>query len=81
MAVTRTSFARIAFDLDNTLIRCGHDFPLEKPRYPLLARLPGVERLRAGIVGLHRHLRGQNCEIWVYTTSYRSCGLIRRLFW
>ena len=72
---------RVAFDLDNTLIRGGHDFPLEKPRYMLLAQLLGVERLRAGIVALHRHLRGQNCEIWVYTTSYRSRWHIRRLFW
>lgn len=72
---------RLAFDLDNTLIRCGHNFPLKKPRYALVARLLGVERLRAGIVALHQHLRGRNCEIWVYTTSYRSRWLIRRLFW
>ncbi len=72
---------RIAFDLDNTFIRCGHDFLLEKPRHPLLAALLGVERLRAGIVELHQHLRSRSCEIWVYTTSYRSSWHIRRLFW
>lgn len=72
---------RIAFDLDNTLIRCGHDFALETPKHRLLARLLGGEGLRRGIVELCRYCRAQNWEVWVYTTSYRSAWYIRRLFW
>ena len=39
---------RVAFDLDNTLIRCGHGFPLERPRHNRLVRLLGREGLRQG---------------------------------
>lgn len=72
---------RIAFDLDNTLIRGAHAFALETPRCRLWARLLGRESLRAGIVELADYCRAQGWEIWVYTTSYRSAGYIRRLFW
>jgi hypothetical protein len=72
---------RIAFDLDNTLIRGAYAFGLETPRYPLWARLLGSESLRAGITDLCTYCRAQGWEIWVYTTSYRSTGYIRRLFW
>lgn len=72
---------RIAFDLDNTLIRCGHDFPHETPARRLWARLLGGEQLRQGIRELASHCRQQGWEVWVYTTSYRSAWRIRRLFW
>ena len=72
---------RIAFDLDNTLIRCGYQFPLEKPQRYLWAKLLGNEQLRYGIKDLIDHCRQQGCEVWVYTTSYRSAWRIRRLFW
>ena len=72
---------RLAFDLDNTLIRCGHDFPLEKPQRRLLARLLGNEGLRLGTKALADHCRQRGWEVWVYTTSYRSGWRIRRLFW
>ena len=72
---------RLAFDLDNTLIRCGHDFPLEKPRRRFLAKLLGGEQLRHGIKELTDHCRQRGWEVWVYTTSYRSAWHIRRLFW
>jgi hypothetical protein len=72
---------RIAFDLDNTLIRCGHDFPLEKPLRRLWARLLGGEQLREGIKALTDYCRQQGWEVWVYTTSYRSAWRIHRLFW
>ena len=72
---------RIAFDLDNTLIRGAFAFALEAPNYPLLAKLLGVEPLRAGTRELCTYCRAQGWEIWVYTTSYRSAGYIRRLFW
>jgi hypothetical protein len=72
---------RIAFDLDNTLIRCGHDFPLATPQRRLWARLLGHEPLRHGIKELTDYCRQRGWEVWVYTTSYRSAWHIRRLFW
>lgn len=72
---------RIAFDLDNTLIRGAHPFALETPKHRFWARLLGKESLRAGIVELAAHCQRQGWEVWVYTTSYRSAGYIRRLFW
>ena len=72
---------RLAFDLDNTLIRCGYDFPLEPPRHKWLARLLGSEGLRSGLVELAQHCRHHGWEVWVYTTSYRSACHIRKLFW
>jgi hypothetical protein len=72
---------RIAFDLDNTLIRGAYPFALERPKRRFWARLLGKEALRAGIVELAAHCQRQGWEVWVYTTSYRSAGYIRRLFW
>ncbi|UOQ72097.1 hypothetical protein [Hymenobacter cellulosilyticus] len=71
---------RIAFDLDNTLICCGYNFPLE-PKRSVWARLLGGEPLRRGIVELHDFCRAQGWEVWVYTTSYRRPWYIRKLFW
>ena len=72
---------RLAFDLDNTLIRCGHDFPLATPQRRILARLLGNEQLREGTKELTDCCRQRGWEVWVYTTSYRSAWHIRRLFW
>lgn len=72
---------RLAFDLDNTLVRNNHNFPLEQPRWPLLSRLLGEEGLRQGIARAAGLCRAHGLEIWVYTTSYRSVWHIRRLFW
>lgn len=72
---------RIAFDLDNTLIRSAYNFALETPRRRFWARLLGKESLRAGIVELADYCQARGWEVWVYTTSYRSAGYIRRLFW
>ena len=72
---------RVAFDLDNTLIRCGHDFPLARPQRRILARLLSNEQLRHGIKELTDSCRQRGWEVWVYTTSYRSAYRIRRLFW
>lgn len=58
---------RIAFDLDNTLIRCGYDFPLEKPRHRIWAKLLGGEQLRQGTKEITEHCRRQGWEVWVYT--------------
>lgn len=72
---------RIAFDLDNTLIRCGYDFPLEKPKRRAWARLLGGEQLRLGVVAVAEYCRQRKWDVWVYTTSYRSNWYIRKLFW
>ncbi|RPD50268.1 hypothetical protein DNI29_05590 [Hymenobacter sediminis] len=72
---------RLAFDLDNTLVQNNHAFPLERPRWPLLAGLLGDEGLRQGIMEVVAFCRAQGWEVWVYTTSYRSVWHIRRLFW
>jgi hypothetical protein len=60
---------RIAFDLDDTLIPCGHRFPVEKPTW--LARWFSTEPLRLGAVELCKQLRALGCDIWIYTTSQR----------
>jgi FMN phosphatase YigB (HAD superfamily) len=72
---------RIAFDLDNTLIRGAHAFALEVPTRRFWARLLGKEALRAGIVEVAQECQRRGWEVWVYTTSYRSASYIRRLFW
>src|SRR5262245_38810912 len=69
---------RIAFDLDDTLIPCGHSFPVERPT--LLARLFGAEPLRLGAVELLKELRQRGDEVWVYTTSLRSPWTVRCQF-
>lgn len=70
---------RIAFDLDDTLIPSVHTFPTELPprRLPgrLLCRIP----VRLGTTCLLRALAGQGHDIWIYTTSLRSCFSIRQL--
>ena len=51
---------RIAFDLDDTLIPCGHRFATEPPTRR--ARWLGCEPLRTGTVELIRHLRARGWE-------------------
>lgn len=72
---------RFAFDLDNTLIRCGHDFSLEKPQRRFWAKMFGKEQLREGTKALTDACRQRGWQVWVYTTSYRSTWHIRWLFW
>jgi hypothetical protein len=69
---------RISFDLDDTLICYGGVVPCE-PRPPWYRRLwAGDEPLRLGAVALMRELRRRGWDVWVYTTSYRSPGAVRR---
>ena len=71
---------RISFDLDDTLFVAAEDgFTLEPPlKFPLNRIFQ--ERLRAGTIALMQQLREMHCEIWVYTTSFRSPFYIRTLF-
>jgi hypothetical protein len=72
---------RIAFDLDNTLIRNDFDFPLAVAQWPLLQKLLQTEPLRLGIQELFAFCRARRWEVWIYTTSYRSPFYIRKLLW
>jgi len=71
---------RVAFDLDDTLIPSMCVFPVEKPVRRFLARFLGHEPMRAGTARVLRHLAARGCEIWVYTTSYRSPFTVRAQF-
>jgi hypothetical protein len=68
----------IAFDLDDTLIPCQFNFPLERP--PWLLRKLGPEPLRHGTVELCRQLRRRGHHLWVYTSSLRNPLSIRLTF-
>ena len=72
---------RIAFDLDNTLIRNDFDFPLAQAVRPFFYRLLQTESLRLGVRELVAFCRQQGWEVWIYTTSYRSPFYIRKLLW
>ncbi|NML63887.1 hypothetical protein HHL22_01585 [Hymenobacter sp. RP-2-7] len=72
---------RIAFDLDNTLIRNDFDFPLARAKYPLLQRMLSTQLLRSGVQELFAYCRQQGWEVWIYTTSYRSSFYIRKMLW
>lgn len=72
---------RIAFDLDNTLIRNDFDFPLAPAHRPFLQKLLQTEPLRLGIQELFAFCRKQGWQVWIYTTSYRSPFYIRKMLW
>lgn len=69
---------RISFDLDDTLICYGPNFSLE-PRLPWYMRLiAGNEPLRRGAPELVCRLQDAGWEVWIYTTSHRPLGSVRR---
>lgn len=72
---------KVAFDLDNTLIRSTYAFLTEKPKKTLLANFLSYEELRVGTVEIFGFCTQQKWETWVYTTSFRSTFYIRRIFW
>ena len=67
---------RVSFDIDGLLI-CASGVKSENPRRGWM-RWRGVEPLRDGAVRLMKSLQERQCEIWIYTTSHRSAGYIRR---
>lgn len=71
---------RIAFDIDNTLIPQGRDFPayISVP-WPL--RVWWREPLRDGAVPLLRDLQRAGHDVWLYTTSGRGESYLRAWFW
>jgi hypothetical protein len=70
---------RIAFDLDDTLILYGDEYPTE-PSVPHWLRPWFGEPLRAGTRTLLRELQALGCDIWVYTTSGRGPAHLRLWF-
>jgi hypothetical protein len=69
---------RISFDLDDTLICYGTGTPCE-PRPPWYWRFwASDEPLRLGARSLMQALRERGWELWVYTTSHRHPGSVRR---
>ena len=71
---------RIAFDLDDTIIRGRIPFPLEALPRNFLRKLFCRERIRKGCVKLMNDLRRANHEVWIYTTSYRDSFWTRLMF-
>ena len=67
---------RVSFDLDDTLI-CPPATPAEPP-LPSWRRWRHPEPLRRGAVALIRDLRARGCSAWIYTTSFRPPGSVRR---
>ena len=71
---------RIAFDLDDTLVRTGSSLKTEPPPLGWLANLVISEPLREGTSSLLKELKAQGWQIWVYTSSFRSRAMVRLNF-
>ena len=70
---------RVSFDLDEVLFVSPATHKTEPP-LPFPLRNIYRERLRLGTPELIWELQIQGYEVWVYTSSFRSEGYIRRLF-
>lgn len=70
---------RISFDLDEVLFVDPANHTTEPPlRFPFNHIYK--ERLRLGTARLIPRLQQMGCEVWVYTSSFRSEKYIRSLF-
>ena len=75
----RTDNMRVSFDLDEVLFVAPNTHETEPPLpFPLNRMYP--ERLRLGTPELVRELQAMSCEVWVYTSSFRTERYIRALF-
>ena len=70
---------RVSFDLDEVLFVSPETHKTEPP-LPFPLRNIYRERLRLGTPELIWELQIQGYEVWIYTSSFRSEGYIRRLF-
>jgi hypothetical protein len=68
---------RISFDLDDTLICYDPAVPCEPKCGPFWLRPWCTEPLRLGTKELMAELSRRGCEIWIYTTSYRSPAQVK----
>ena len=74
-----TEKMRVSFDLDEVLFVSPETHKTEPElRFPLNRIYK--ERLRLGTPDLIKELQRLGYEVWVYTSSFRSEGYIRRLF-
>ena len=69
---------RVSFDLDEVLFVSPKTHKTE-PELPFPLRNIYRERLRLGTPELIWELQIQGYEVWIYTSSFRSEGYIRRL--
>lgn len=75
----RSDNMRVSFDLDEVLFVAPNTHATEPPlHFPLNRIYP--ERLRLGTPDLVRELQAMACEVWVYTSSFRTERYIRGLF-
>ena len=75
----RTDNMRVSFELDEVLFVVPNTHETEPPLpFPLNRMYP--ERLRLGTPELVRELQAMSCEVWVYTSSFRTERYIRALF-
>ena len=70
---------RVSFDLDEVLFVSPETHRTE-PALPFPLRNIYRERLRLGTPELIWELQIRGFEVWIYTSSFRSEGYIRRLF-
>jgi hypothetical protein len=70
---------RISFDVDDTLVCYDPGVPIEQ-HVPWWCRPWYTERLRRGTRELMRELLRRGCNLWIYTTSYRSPLYLRWWF-
>ncbi len=70
---------RVPFDLDEVLF-VSPDTHLTEPPLPFPLNRFFTERLRLGTPGLVHELQAMGCEVWVYTSSFRSERYIKTLF-
>ena len=70
---------RVSFDLDEVLFVSPKTHETE-PELPFPYNRIYVERLRKGTPDLVKALQQMGCEVWVYTSSYRTEKYIRNLF-
>ena len=69
---------RVSFDIDDTLV-CSPGVPTEQ-HLPRWRRLWYAEPLRSGTQALMGELLRRRCQLWIYTTSYRSPRYLRGWF-
>lgn len=70
---------RVSFDLDEVLFVNPQTHKTEK-ELPFPLNKIFIERLRLGTPDLIRMLHDEGCEVWVYTSSFRSERYIKTLF-
>ena len=76
---TNSNKMRISFDLDEVLFVSPETHKTEPPLIFPLNRI-FKERLRLGTPDLIKSLQNMGYEVWVYTSSFRTIGYIKSLF-